>query len=266
MNVQSNRNKNIGGIFNLILIIAFTVLIMFGITKLVHAAQVPLNWDAPTQRADGSELKITEIAGYKIFLDDTTVIDVTGATTNSYMLDLSPGIHKVGMKTVDTNGLISDMSNIVDKGTIAVPLPPTVYPGDVPSEPLIIDNSSAGFSTTGTWKASSSTAGFEGTDYVWSLLANGSASAAWTAIIPTSGKYFIYAQWTAYDNRASNATYKVINNGNVIGSVSVDQRANGGLFNLLGEFDVTAGNLSIVLSNDADSYVIADAIRVEQVQ
>jgi len=67
----------------------------------------------------------------------------------------------------------------------------------------------------------------------------------------------------AFDNRPANAAYRVYNNGVEIGTQIFDQRVNGGRFNVFDtSYVVDAGTLDVVLTDDADGYVIADAVRV----
>ncbi|MCG7879053.1 MAG: hypothetical protein N0C91_15890 [Candidatus Thiodiazotropha endolucinida] len=87
-------------------------------------------------------------------------------------------------------------------------------------------------------------------------------TANWTFDISETGQYQVYAKWTAYPNRASNATY-VVTDDVTDTSVTVDQRTDGSIWNLLGTFNFSQGeNYQVSLSNQADGYVIADAVKV----
>ena len=88
-------------------------------------------------------------------------------------------------------------------------------------------------------------------------------SVTWTPSLGRAGRYEVYAKWTAHPNRATNAHYTISHStGDTI--VTVNQQQNGGQWQLLGTY---ALNLSsrISLSDDADGYVIADAIRLSDV-
>ena len=57
--------------------------------------------------------------------------------------------------------------------------------------------------------------------------------------------------------------YRVFNNGVEIGTQVFDQRFNGGQFNAFDtSYAVNAGTLEVVLTDDADGYVIADAVQI----
>ncbi|WP_406695606.1 hypothetical protein V5E97_31815 [Singulisphaera sp. Ch08] len=76
--------------------------------------------------------------------------------------------------------------------------------------------------------------------------------------------------WLAGGNRATNAPYRIYDGTTLIKTVRVDQRlapaggvtTGGVVFQSLGVVSLSGGTLRVVLGNDADNYVIADAIRV----
>ena len=87
-------------------------------------------------------------------------------------------------------------------------------------------------------------------------------SATWTFAISQSGQYDVAANWTTDPNRAPDAPFTIRNNGNVLGTVTVNQQVNGGQFNSLGTFTLGVGTLEVVLTNAASSFVIADAVQL----
>ena len=102
-----------------------------------------------------------------------------------------------------------------------------------------------------------------------------SATATWRPNIHTTANYKVYAWWAAGSNRAPDAPYTIcyadINTKEdcypieiVCETVTVNQRENGGQWNLLGTYPFSARTQGyVVLSNDANGYVIADAIKWE---
>lgn len=131
---------------------------------------------------------------------------------------------------------------------------------DAPPSGEVIDNTDAGFSTTGTWSPSSTVAGYWKGGYRYRAV-NGGATATWTPSV-AAGQYEIYARWTSTSSRISDAQYTV-NHASGSTTVTVDQRQNGGQWNLLGTFTVDA-NSSVVLSDisSGSGYVIADSIKL----
>jgi hypothetical protein len=91
---------------------------------------------------------------------------------------------------------------------------------------------------------------------------SGANTATWTPNIPVADTYSVYAWWTADPNRATNAPYTIFHaEGN--DTVRVNQKSNGSQWNYLGTYNFAAGTSGyVVLSDDADGYVIADAIKL----
>ena len=84
-------------------------------------------------------------------------------------------------------------------------------------------------------------------------------TATWTLSVPASGSYQVYARWTQHPNRASDAKYTV-NHAAGATQVTVNQEAGGGNWSLLGTFDFNAGTATVSLTDQANGYVIADAV------
>ncbi|MDZ4153041.1 RHS repeat-associated core domain-containing protein [Methylicorpusculum sp.] len=95
------------------------------------------------------------------------------------------------------------------------------------------------------------------------ISSNTGQTATWQPHLNQSADYQVYAKWTAHSNRASNAQYTVHHvNGET--THTVDQRQQGGDWHLLGTYRLDQHS-TISLSDQADGYVIADAIRLVSV-
>lgn len=134
-------------------------------------------------------------------------------------------------------------------------------------EERVIDNESGSFVTSGGGRASTGYGGFIGSDYFIMEPGSGSVSAAWqvTGLNPGTS-YDLYGHWVSSGLRASNAMYDFTftdSSGNqTTDSATVDQRSNGGTWQKLGSFTTSDGQVVVRIDNDADGYVVADAIRV----
>jgi len=130
----------------------------------------------------------------------------------------------------------------------------------VPPTAIAADNTDG--SAVGTWPTSTSVGGYYGTNYQTHAAGTGANTFTWTLNVATAGTYEVYARWTAYPNRASNAKYTINHSG---GSdvVTVDQQATSATWQLLGTYNFDAGAATVSLSDDADGYVIADAVMLE---
>src|SRR5581483_77535 len=99
----------------------------------------------------------------------------------------------------------------------------------------------------------------------------GQATASWTFTGLTPGQYRVSATWTPSANRATNAPYTISDGGTTLATVTVDQtKAPASLTDLGatwqdlgGPYTVLGPTLTVRLSNAANGYVIADAIRLE---
>ncbi|MEW5800545.1 MAG: hypothetical protein AB1847_00440 [bacterium] len=133
---------------------------------------------------------------------------------------------------------------------------------------VTVDNPEATF--TGVWSVENTVIGYYGTNYQKATAAfeDTTATCTWTPQIPASGNYEVYARWTSAADRIDDATYTINYDGGSEDKV-VDQKVNGGQWNLLGTYFFVQGTSgSIVLSNQTSSvdagslYVIADAVRL----
>lgn len=140
--------------------------------------------------------------------------------------------------------------------------PPTVV--------FVIDDGDAGFSTTGEW--TSHPAGYQG-DNRYSKAGIGADLAEWTFTGLASGVYRVSATWPHYVNRATNSPFTVYDGTAAFKTVLVNQQLAPDDFNTAGAnwedlggfYTIASGTLRVRLTDAANQYVIADAIRVERV-
>lgn len=88
-------------------------------------------------------------------------------------------------------------------------------------------------------------------------------TAHWSIAPATVGNYTVYAKWTGGGNRASNAIYTIHHAGGTT-AVTQNQQTNGGQWIALGDFNLDA-NSAVTLTDQANGYVIADAIAITPV-
>jgi len=136
---------------------------------------------------------------------------------------------------------------------------------DLMNNAMNVGNRNSGYSSTGTWTTGSGNTQKYGTDYFYHGTSPGNTDyARWTGTIATTGYHAVYAWWPADTNRSTQAKYKVYNSGGTSpATVIVNQRIDGGQWNMLGIYQFNAGNHSVDLSCDAPSgdFVIADTVR-----
>ncbi|HZT83019.1 MAG TPA: hypothetical protein VFA26_22505, partial [Gemmataceae bacterium] len=131
----------------------------------------------------------------------------------------------------------------------------------------IIDNGQAGFSETGSgWTHYTGTGYGNNLDYA--AAGSGANTATWQLTGLASGTYDAQMTWNVVSNHATNATYSVYDGNTLLGTVTVNQQqtpsgatVNGTPFQSLGHFTIASGTLKVVLTDNANGYVIADAFR-----
>jgi subtilisin family serine protease len=133
--------------------------------------------------------------------------------------------------------------------------------------PIIVDNGQAGYAESGTgWQ--SWAAGYGG-GLRYHAAGTGGNTATWQAGSLTAGYYTVQATWNGDSNHAPNAPYTIYDGTTLLQTVRVDQRANpsgtvvGGVaFQNLATIQLTGSTLRVVLSDAANGYVVADAVRL----
>lgn len=130
-----------------------------------------------------------------------------------------------------------------------------------------VDNTSTGFSASTNWLASTSQAGYLGTNYQYRTTALLSDPASWTVTLPSDGTYQVFARWTTGTNRATAAPYIVDRVGGST-TVNVNQQTNNGTWVSLGTysfFQGTAVRVRLSCYTTSGTVVIADGIRMTKI-
>ncbi|MGN9809315.1 golvesin C-terminal-like domain-containing protein [Micromonospora sp. BQ11] len=133
-----------------------------------------------------------------------------------------------------------------------------------PVHSVVVDNEDREAAVrSGTWTVGTSGARILRTEH-YHVAGSGSSAFRFAPRLSATGSYRIYAWWNAYPNHGTNVPYLVRTSDGATTTVRVDQTANGGRWNLLGTFSLAAGSSSFVeVTNDANGYVVADAVRFE---
>ena len=132
------------------------------------------------------------------------------------------------------------------------------------SAAIVLDNPEATF--VGTWLTHSGSSQQYGDDVRYKAAGDGTSTATWRPNIVEAGDYDVYVWWTEWRTRATDAPYTIYYDGT--GSpaeVRKDQTVDGGQWNYLGTWNFAAGTSGcVVLSDDANGQVLADAIKWEK--
>ncbi len=143
---------------------------------------------------------------------------------------------------------------------------------DEPQNEFIIDNGAAGYSRSFTgWTTLTNTLAYQ-QDFDYASAGNGSAFANWNFAAIPNGSYQIFTRWSHLGNRATNAPFTVysgLGGNSELGTTLVNQQlapvgdfSNGVAWQSIGTFEVTSNTLRVRLANNANGYVVGDAIRI----
>src|SRR3989338_6685105 len=136
------------------------------------------------------------------------------------------------------------------------------------AQTIEIDDGDAGYADTG-WTLAVGQGFMNDVHFI--AAGNGTQTANWTPSINVTGNYNVYVSWTVHPNRATNAPYIVNHDGGSAaffinqellanGSSGSSGECSGWRFLATLHFD-GIGMENIVLNDNANEYVIADAVR-----
>lgn len=90
-------------------------------TSGASAGKAKVKWVAPTKRANGSALSLSQLQGYRIYVgkspyDLTLAYDLGVPTATSYTVsNLTPGTYYFAVAVYDTSGMESGLSTVTSK-------------------------------------------------------------------------------------------------------------------------------------------------------
>ena len=83
-------------------------------------------WSAPVEREDGTPLDVSEIGGYRLYIDGTAVVDMPGSLNPDgkyqYQREFSHGNYVAEITCIDSEGRESKKSNSVPFVVISPPV------------------------------------------------------------------------------------------------------------------------------------------------
>jgi hypothetical protein len=190
-----------------------------------------------------------------------TTVAAGGSTTFSVRLGAASIGTFAGSVTMTTNDSDENPFNFSITGVSAGPS-------------AIIDDGATGFSVAGNWTTQT---GVGNAGDIRSRAGGGvgNVQALWTFTGLTAGSYRISASWTAQTNRASNAPYTIFDgttSGTNLSTVLRNQRLapndrsiSGVWYEDLGTFTLSGSTLTVRLADNANGFVVADAMRIERI-
>ncbi len=208
---------------------------------------------APGNAADGA---VVTISGSSVFRIQTN--DATGFFG---FVDLPPGTYMLRATMTGFDPVTNSVSVGIGAVTNVNVILSTNHSGQVSD--IIIDNPAA--TVTGTWTTGTSAGDRYGTDYRFKSQGTGASYLQYTPSIITPGNYQLYEWHSVGSNRTTNAPFIIRFNGRTQ-TAYVNEKVNGGKWNLLGTFNFLYGASGYVRVTDgfadAGQVVIADAVKL----
>lgn len=168
------------------------------------------------------------------------------------------------------SGSISLASNDADENPFDVTVSGTVNDPDQWIGPKLMDDGKPGWTKAGSWTYV--TGKGRENDIYRTNKGNGSTQANWTFTNLPDAEYWVWASWTGNNNNATNAPYTVYDGSQAVATWRVDQRtistgfnADGTSWKYLGIVTIHSGRMVVRLTNSANGFVVADAIRMDKV-
>jgi len=139
-------------------------------------------------------------------------------------------------------------------------------------QPRTVDDGGGGFQAEGDWTELSEEDA-EGGSHQIALPGNGEKKATYDFGELRGGQYTVWTQFVAKENQASDAPFEVYDGDHKFPTVYVDQSVgylgsdldkDGRRWYKVGEFEMREhGQIRVVLSNESDGIVVADAVRIQ---
>jgi len=222
--------------------------------------EVAITWSAQGNRATNAPFRVLDGSA------PLGAFSINQELPPGDFVDQGVGWRRLGTFNVTGNQLIVELTNQANEFVIAdavrlvrVDAPPP------PADLQIISDGGAGFSVNGTWIAYPGQ-GHENLVH-YAAAGSGESIARWAANV-APGQYQVAVTWSPYVNRATNAPYRVLNGSTPLGAFAINQELTPNDFldqgvgwEILGTFTITGNSLVVELSNNANEYVIADAVR-----
>lgn len=215
---------------------------------------------AGSNRSTGASYKINHLAGQSTVVKNQTANGSQWVLLGTYNFNSGTG----GSVQIDgpasLNGGLSTTVVSADAARF-------LRVGDLPVTDVIVDNTDPGFTApSSNWFPSTSVAGYLGTNYHARATQLISDAASWSATLPTTGSYEVFARWTTGSNRATSAPFIVDHAGGST-TVAQNQQNNNGVWVSLGTFSFNSGTATRVRLScytSSGDYVIADGIKLVQ--
>jgi autotransporter-associated beta strand protein len=197
--------------------------------------------------------------------DGVGTLTSTGDVTLQSAVSLQPEVSPLSSDPHD----VLKVQGAVNLAGASLAVRPVFQTSVAPSTPRVIDDGDAGFTATPGFGAHGAAGSF-GNDVHVAGAGKGAEQASWTFNNLTPGSYRVSATWPASSFRTTNAPYTILDGATPVTTLRVNQQkapadfpAGGVVWDILGVVQITGTSLTVLLTNDCDGSVIADAIQID---
>ncbi len=228
--------------------------------------EVAVSWEKVSDSEFAMTVTIPGNATAEICLPDHDLKGFTVRESGSVLYE--NGAYVSGVDGI-TNAVYTEDRIVVTAGSGTYEFTVTGTPKHTPSYvSVVLDNAQA--QTAGSWMINNQDQSDTryGGDFIYATSWGEEVTATATFTFPNvaPGTYQLYAWWTPHENRATDTPYTV-KAGETTETVRFNQQQNGGKWNAIGTYTVTQqGDITVTIGNDANGYVIADAVKLETLQ
>jgi len=217
--------------------------------------RVYARWVTHANHATNSKYTINHIGGTTTVPVDQVQFDATWYSLGVF--DLEPGTGAIVELSNDANGqVVADAIRLVRETGADLHTP-----GGGSLAEDIADNTDGDVVITGSYTTHTVPGQYGSNVYQFAPSGSITSSITWPLKLPTAGEYELFGRWKTHSNRATDAKYVIHHDGGTT-TVTVNQQINDQSWVSLGKFNLTpASNPKVVLGNDANGYVIVDAVR-----
>jgi len=242
------------------------------------AAQVTLAWDSNNPTPDGYRVYsrvegrtynysspawtgATTTATIANLADNTTYYCVVRAyvgseeSGNSNEVKISPQTSSTSSSTSDTTNSSDSTSSSSTSSNITDSTTADSGTTSNNSAVIVLDDGDTGTIASGNWLVSSRTNAY-GSQSLYSKDTNGH----YTFASELSGRYEVSIWWTDYYSRCASVPIYIYDDNVLLKTFYLDQRTNGGLWNILGSFQFSGMARVVVASRDSNCSTCADAV------
>ena len=133
-------------------------------------------------------------------------------------------------------------------------------PAPPPPAEIIVDNGDSETSSTGDWLTSGGK-DYYGTNSVYNKSSSGGTYRYETSL---NGRYDLSLWWTEWPSRCTNVPVQIYDGSTLIDTLTVNQQANGGKWNLQGRYTFTGTGGIVIVSQGSACSTNADAVRLSE--